>query len=361
MSRIYNFSAGPATLPEEVLSIAKKDLKNWNKMGASVMEISHRSKEFICMTEEVENNLRILLNIPMSYKILFVQGGARGQFSAIPLNLLKNYNIADYICSGYWSNSAVIESKKYCNSNILNVRTIENGKKSIIPMSHWCLNDKIDYIHYCPNETIEGIAIHEEPKFDNKIVVGDFSSFILSQPININNYSLIYAGAQKNIGPSGITIVILHEKLLNISNRILPSFLNYQILNKYKSMFNTPPTFSWYLAGLVFKWLIDKGGINEIYKINRLKAKLLYEAIDNSNLYFNNINIKNRSIMNVTFNLSKIKLEKLFFKEALKNGLYALKGHSIIGGIRASIYNAMPLDGVKKLIKFMLSFEKKYF
>ncbi|CAL4322969.1 Phosphoserine aminotransferase [Buchnera aphidicola (Protaphis terricola)] len=360
MSLIYNFSAGPATIPKDVIYQAQKELINWKNLGCSVMEISHRTKEFNTVAIEAEQNLRYLLNISNNYKILFCQGGARGQFSAIPMNLLGKYSKADYINSGYWSHSAFIESKKYCFSRNILIKKIKNNKISLLKYKKWDISDISDYIHYCPNETIDGLSIYEEPFFDNKIIVGDFSSFILSRSININKYGLIYAGAQKNIGPAGITIIIIRKDLLKNTLKICPSILDYNIISKYNSMFNTPPTFAWYLSGLVFKWIKKKGGIKKIEELNKKKSDLLYKTIDNSMFYINNIDQSNRSKMNVVFDLFDPKLNTKFLKEAKNFGLYALKGHSKVGGMRASIYNAMPLDGVKKLVKFMLFFEKKY-
>ncbi|BBI01255.1 phosphoserine aminotransferase [Buchnera aphidicola (Nipponaphis monzeni)] len=362
MNQIYNFSAGPAMLPKEVMLIAQKEFLNWKNLGVSILEMSHRSEEFFNMTKKSIKILRKILNVPHSYEILFCHGGARGQFSAIPLNLIDKVTKADYINTGFWSLAAAIESKKYCNPNIINVKKIINNKVSILPIKDWLLsNNTVSYIHYCPNETIEGIAIHEEPTFTNKIVVGDFSSTILSRKINIENYSVIYAGAQKNIGPSGITLIIIKKNLLKISNIIKPpSILDYNLLSKSNSMFNTPSTFSWYLSFLVFQWIQQNGGLSHIEQENEKKSKLLYDTIDNTDFYINNISYKNRSKMNVVFNIFNTSLHKIFLKESHKIGLHSLKGHNFIGGIRASIYNAMPLKGVKKLVNFMLKFEKKY-
>lgn len=359
--KIFNFSAGPAMLPKEVLLEAKKELLNWNKLGISVMEISHRNKKFIRTTEKIEKNLRDLLNIPKNYEILFCHGGARAQFSAVPLNLVKKYQSVDYIVSGYWSSMAIEEAKKYCITKNIKVNFTKDGLTNILPMKKWNLNHLSSYIHYCPNETIEGIAIDEEPDFKNKIVVADFSSTILSRPIDIKKYSIIYASAQKNIGPSGITLVIIQKDLIYSDVRKeLPSILNYKIISEHQSMFNTPPTFSWYLSGLVFKWLKKKGGLKKISKLNKKKSKLLYRNIDQSSFYYNKISSINRSKMNVTFNLSDPNLNNLFIKKSSEEGLYALKGHKILGGMRASIYNSMPLEGIKSLVDFMQYFEKKY-
>ncbi|XBC38486.1 MAG: 3-phosphoserine/phosphohydroxythreonine transaminase [Buchnera aphidicola (Melaphis rhois)] len=360
-NKIYNFSAGPAMLPIEVLKKARLELCNWKNSGKSVMEISHRSKEFTLILEELECNIRSLLNIPSHYKVLFCHGGARGQFSAIPINLLRNNLYPDYINSGYWSYSAAMESKKYCIPNIINVRQILNKKNCIFPMKDWKINNKNAYLHYCPNETIEGIAIYEEPKFDdNIIVIGDFSSTLFSRTIHLEKYSVIYASSQKNIGPAGVTIVIIRQDLLGKSRNICPSILNYETLFKNNSMFNTPATFSLYLSGLVLKWLKKLGGLKKIEKINKKKAKLLYNTIDSTNFYINDVANHNRSLMNVTFTITDNNLHKLFLKKSHEFGLHYLNGHSAVGGLRASIYNAMPIEGIISLTNFMKNFEKEY-
>lgn len=359
-NKVYNFSAGPAMLPEVVLKEVKNNFLNWNNIGASIIEISHRSSEFYEIVNNSERYLRELLSISTEYAVLFCQGGARGQFSAIPMNLLNQFNCADYIDSGYWSHQAMLEAKKYCFPNHINVKKYINGKIKILNMKKWLLHVNSDYVHYCPNETIEGIAIHEEPDFPDKIVIGDFSSSLLSKNININRYDLIYASAQKNLGPSGITIVIIKKKLLKCRNNFIPSILNYKKIFSSTSMFNTPVTFAWYVISLVLKWVKNQGGINYFEKINYEKSNLLYQAIDNSNFYFNNIHPKNRSYMNVTFYLKNPDLNNIFLNQANIEGLKFLKGHKAIGGFRASIYNAMPISGVKKLVEFMHNFEYKF-
>lgn len=360
MKEIYNFSAGPSMLPKEVMIVAKQNFRNWNNLGVSIIEISHRSKEFIQMTITAEKNLREILLIPSNYKVLFCHGGARGQFSAVPMNLLKGTEKPDYINTGYWSLCAAKEAEKYCFPNVINVKKIKNKKNSVLPMKDWKYTYNSPYLHYCPNETIEGIAVSEEPSFKNKIVVGDFSSTILSSTINISKYGIIYAGAQKNIGPSGITLIIIRDDLLNFSKKIVPSILDYRTTCKHNSMFNTPSTFSWYLSALVFKWIKQQGGIKVIEEQNKIKATLLYNTIDSTDFYINNVNKKNRSTMNIPFNIIDPKLTKLFLEESNKLGLIYLKNHFLLGGLRASIYNSMPIEGVKKLTRFMLQFEKKY-
>ncbi|WP_174847065.1 3-phosphoserine/phosphohydroxythreonine transaminase [Yersinia artesiana] len=360
MTQVYNFSAGPAMLPVEVLRRAEQELRNWHGLGTSVMEISHRSKEFMQVAEEAEKDLRDLMQIPANYKVLFCHGGARAQFAAVPLNLLGDSRSADYIDGGYWAHSAVKEAQKYCTPNVIDVKTHDNGVTGIAPMKQWKLSDNAAYVHYCPNETIDGLAINEEPDFGNKVVVADYSSSILSRPIDVSRYGVIYAGAQKNIGPAGLTVVIVREDLLGKARTELPAILDYKVLAENGSMFNTPPTFAWYLSGLVFKWLKEQGGLGEMEKRNQAKAALLYHAIDSSDFYRNQIATVNRSWMNVPFQMIDPSLDKLFLSEAEAQGLQALKGHRVAGGMRASIYNAMPIEGVKALTDFMADFEHRH-
>ncbi len=360
MTQVYNFSSGPAMLPVEVLRRAEQELTNWHGLGTSVMEISHRSKEFIAVAEAAEQDFRDLLKIPSNYKVLFCHGGARAQFAAIPGNLLGDAKTADYIDGGYWAHSAIKEAEKFCSPNTIDIKTTREGKCALLPMREWQLNDDAAYVHFCPNETIDGIAIDEEPQFGDKIVVADLSSTILSRPIDVSRYGVIYAGAQKNIGPAGLTLVIVREDLLGKAQRYVPSILDYKVLAENESMFNTPPTFAWYLSGLVFKWLKEKGGVAEMDKLNQAKADLLYGVIDNSAFYRNDVASENRSRMNVPFQLADSALDKVFLEESLKAGLHALKGHRVVGGMRASIYNAMPLEGVKTLTEFMVDFERRH-
>ncbi|WP_392434476.1 3-phosphoserine/phosphohydroxythreonine transaminase [Yersinia sp. HM-2024] len=360
MTQVYNFSAGPAMLPVEVLRRAEQELRNWHGLGTSVMEISHRSKEFMQVAEEAEKDLRDLMQIPANYKVLFCHGGARAQFAAVPLNLLGDSRSADYIDGGYWAHSAVKEAQKYCTPNVIDVTTHDNGVTGIAPMKQWKLSDNAAYVHYCPNETIDGLAINEAPDFGNKVVVADYSSSILSRPIDVSRYGVIYAGAQKNIGPAGLTVVIVREDLLGKARTELPSILDYKVLAENDSMFNTPPTFAWYLSGLVFKWLKEQGGLGEMEKRNQAKAELLYGAIDRTDFYRNQVATANRSWMNVPFQMIDPSLDKLFLSEAEAQGLQALKGHRVAGGMRASIYNAMPIEGVKALTDFMADFERRH-
>jgi phosphoserine aminotransferase len=356
MGNVFNFSAGPAGLPKAVMEKAQKELVDWNNLGTSVMEISHRSKEFIQVAEEAEQDLRDLLNIPDNYKVLFCQGGARAQFAAVPLNLLGNAKKATYVDAGYWAESAIDEASKYCQVDTFVAKTEIDGKAAVINASDWKIDPEAAYVHFCPNETIDGIEISELPQTD-KPIVADMSSNILSREIDVAKYGVIYAGAQKNIGPAGICIAIVRDDLLELANELLPSFMSYKVLAEKDSMFNTPPTFAWYLSGLVFKWLKEQGGVAAMESINKQKAGLLYQQIDHSDFYINNVHTQNRSRMNVPFQLAKPELDAAFLEQAAERGLVSLKGHRAAGGMRASIYNAMPLEGVQALVEFMKEFE----
>ncbi|MGL9760335.1 MAG: 3-phosphoserine/phosphohydroxythreonine transaminase [Symbiopectobacterium sp.] len=360
MTKVFNFSAGPAMLPVEVLRRAEQELCNWSGLGTSVMEISHRSKEFMQVAAEAEQDLRDLLKIPSNYKVLFCQGGGRAQFAAVPLNLLGDSAKADYIDSGYWAHSAINEAEKYCKPNVIDVKTRIDGLRATKLMREWALSDDAAFVHYCQNETIDGLAIEETPDFGDKIVVADFSSSILSCPIDVSRFGVIYAAAQKNIGPAGLTLVIVRDDLLGKSRSVLPSVLDYKTLADNDSMYNTPPTFAWYLSGMVFKLLKEQGGLVEMEKRNREKANHLYGAIDSSDFYRNDVLAANRSRMNVPFLLGDDALDKLFLEESKAAGLHALKGHRITGGARASLYNAMPLEGVQALTAFMADFERRH-
>lgn len=354
---VFNFCAGPAMLPVDVMKIAQEEYLNWQDTGCSVMELSHRSPEFIALASKAEQDLRDLLAIPENYKVLFCHGGGRGQFSAVPLNLLKGK--ADYVVSGSWSKAAVVEAKKYGDINVIDVVEEVDGLKQVVPFEQWSLSPDADYVHYCPNETVDGIEMMDIPNTGDIPLVADMSSTILSKPIDVTKFGVIYAGAQKNIGPSGLTLVIVRDDLLGNARLETPEIFNYKTAAEKDSMFNTPPTFAWYLAGLVFAWLKQLGGLVEVAKRNQQKAALLYQAIDNSPLYRNSVAMKNRSLMNVTFQLADESLDKAFLQAADKAGLKALKGHRMVGGMRASIYNAMPLEGVKALVEFMTKFEQE--
>ena len=360
--RTPNFSAGPATIPTEVLKRAQDELLNWQGRGVSVMEISHRSKEYIAITEKAEAKLRSLMDIPDNYKVLFLQGGGSLQFSAIPLNLLKDGS-ADYLTTGTWSAKAIKEARRYQALGLGEVVEVATSKPTsftdVPDQSEWDLNKDAAYFHYCSNETIHGVQIFEPPQVDVPLVV-DMSSCILSQPINVSDYGMIYAGAQKNIGPAGLVIVIIRDNLLGQASEWCPLLMNYTHQVEKESMSNTPATYSWYLAGLVFDWLEEQGGVEAIGKINTQKAELLYKTIDDSEFYHNSVAIKHRSIMNVPFTLKDSELDKVFLEESEKAGLLHLKGHREVGGMRASIYNAVPLEWVQQLVDFMKDFEKKY-
>jgi len=356
---VFNFSAGPAALPKAVMEKAQAEFVNWNGLGSSVMEISHRSKEFVAVAKQAEQDLRDLLSIPDNYKVLFCQGGARAQFAAVPLNVLGNEKKATYIDGGYWAESAIDEAKKYCNIDLCNVKTTVDGKAAILSADQWQIDPEAAYVHFCPNETIDGIEIFDLPKTD-KPIVADMSSNILSCEIDVSKFGVIYAGAQKNIGPAGICIVIVRDDLLGLAKNELPTVLNYEVLAEKESMFNTPPTFAWYLSGLVFQWLKSIGGVKAMEEINARKAETLYRCIDESDFYCNTIHPQNRSRMNIPFQLVKPELDAKFLELASEKGLVALKGHRAVGGMRASIYNAMTQEGVETLVSFMKEFEIQY-
>lgn len=359
MSGIFNFCAGPAMLPTAVMATAQKEFINWQNIGSSVMELSHRSPQYMGVAKKAEADLRDLMHIPDNYKVLFVHGGGRGQFSAVPMNLLSEGQTADYILTGSWSKGAAAEAKNYGNINTIEVIEKSEQGTFVTDSATWPLTPNAAYVHYCPNETVDGIEMHNIPETNGVPLVADMSSMILSREIDVTKFGLIYAGAQKNIGPSGLAIVIVREDLLGNARLGTPSIMNYQISADNDSMHNTPPTYAWYLAGLVFQWLKDLGGVEAISKVNQEKAALLYHYIDQSDLYQNPVVSENRSAMNVPFWLVDEGLNSKFLQEAEQEGLKALKGHRIVGGMRASIYNAMPIEGVQKLVDFMKQFEKR--
>ena len=358
MSRVYNFSAGPAVLPEAVLEKAASEMLDWQGSGMGVMEMSHRGKEFVSIAAEAEQDLRDLLSIPDNYKVLFLQGGATGQFSAIPMNLLRGGDRADYINTGSWSEKAIKEAKKYCQVNVA-WGADEKTPMHIGPQSEWQLDPKASYVHFTPNETISGVEFHWVPDTGDVPLVADMSSTILSRPIDVSKYGLIYAGAQKNIGPAGLTIVIVRDDLIGDVLPQTPGVWDYKTQADADSMSNTPPTYGWYLAGLVFKWLKQQGGLEGMAEINRRKAEKLYAEIDGNPFYSNPVDPACRSWMNVPFVLADDKLNDAFLKEAEAAGLSTLKGHRSVGGMRASIYNAMPEAGVDRLIEFMQDFARR--
>lgn len=358
MTQVYNFCAGPAMLPIPVMAKAQQELVNWQETGSSIMELSHRSKEFVRVAQQAEADLRELLSIPDNYKVLFCHGGGRGQFSAVPLNLLPQGKSADYVVSGSWSKAAAAEAANFGDVNTINVIDNSNGEISVKPSEQWSLSKDAAYVHYCPNETVDGIEMFTVPNTNGVPLVADMSSTILSRGVDVSKFALIYASAQKNIGPSGLAIVIVRDDLLNHTNNATPSIMNYTLIANNDSMHNTPPTYAWYLAGLVFDWLKAIGGVDKISVLNGEKAALLYNAIDSSSFYKNSINNHYRSIMNVPFWLSDESLNDEFLAQAEQTGLTALKGHRSVGGMRASIYNAMPLEGVQALVNFMKKFEQ---
>lgn len=356
--RAYNFCAGPAALPTAVLEKAQAEMLDWHGKGLSIMEMSHRSKDYVAVAEKAEADLRKLMNIPENYKVLFLQGGASLQFSAIPLNLLGKNSKADYIHTGIWSEKATKEAQRYGDINVIEAGTSIDGKLAITDQSAWNLSDDAAYVHYAENETIGGIQFAGIPETD-KPLVADLSSSILSAPLDVSKFGLIYAGAQKNIGPAGLTLVIIRDDLLDQAKAEIPSLLKYSAQAKNDSMVNTPATYAWYLSGLVFEWLLEQGGVEAIYKANLAKAELLYGYIDASDFYNNPIAKENRSIMNVPFTLANADLDKQFLKEAEEHHLLNLAGHRSVGGMRASIYNAVPLEGVQALVSFMDGFAKR--
>ena len=357
MSRIFNFSAGPAMLPEEVIKRSASEMKDCHGSGMSVMEMSHRGKEFMSIAEKAESDLREILTIPDNYKVLFLQGGASAQFAMVPMNLLRGKNTADYINTGSWSKKAIAEAKRFCDVNV--AATGESGNFTGIPQeSEWSLNKDAAYVHYTPNETIVGVEFQYIPEVGDVPLVADMSSTILSRPLDVSKYGLIYAGAQKNIGPAGLTIVIVRDDLAGDEISGTPAMFSYATHAKAGSMYNTPPTYAWYIAGLVFEWIKEKGGLENMADINKRKADKLYAAIDKSNFYKNPVDPDCRSWMNVPFILDNSDLDGKFLEQAKEAGLVTLKGHRSVGGMRASIYNAMPEEGVDALIAFMEEFEK---
>jgi phosphoserine aminotransferase len=358
MARVFNFSPGPAVLPVEVLEQARAELLDWHGTGMSVMEMSHRGKAFLSIAERAEADLRDLLSIPASYKVLFLQGGAMGQFAAVPLNLAAPEATVDYVNTGAWSKKGIGEAKRYAKVNV----AADAGEPyvSIPDVATWKRTPGAAYLHYTPNETIGGVEFHFVPEAGDVPLVADMSSNILSQPIDVKKFGVIYAGAQKNIGPAGLTVVIVRDDLLGRARPTTPSFMDYTVMAKEGSMVNTPPTFAWYLAGLVFQWLKRQGGVAAMGERNRAKAERLYAAIDASSFYKNPVEKRSRSIMNVPFTLARPELDNQFLAAAKDAGLVTLAGHRSVGGMRASLYNAMPLEGVKALVDFMKDFERKH-
>jgi phosphoserine aminotransferase len=357
MDRVFNFSAGPAALPLEILQQAQAELVNWHGCGMSVTEMSHRGKEYMSIQAEAEADLRELMGIPAGYKVLFLQGGASLQFAMVPMNLLRGKASADYLNTGEWSKKAIKEAKKYGAVNV--VASSEDRNFSYAPAeSQWKLDPNAAYVHITQNETIGGVEIFGTPNTGSVTLVSDMSSTILSRPVEVAKYGLIYAGAQKNIGPAGLTIVIVREDLLGQTVAGTPTMMDYKIHADNDSMYNTPPTYAIYIAGLVFKLLKTKGGLVAMEKVNRAKAKILYDTLDASSFFNSPVAKENRSLMNIPFTLKNPELDEEFLKGAKARGMIQLKGHRSVGGMRASIYNAIPVEGVQALADYMKEFEK---
>ena len=356
MSRPYNFSAGPAVLPLEVLKKAQEELVDWHGSGMSVMEMSHRGKEYMSIHEGAEKNLRKLMNIPDNYKVLFLQGGASTQFAMVPLNLFSATKKADYINTGAWSKKAISEAKRYGAIKV--VATSEPQNFNHIPkLTKDMFSPDADFVHITTNNTIYGTCYPELPDTGSVPLVADMSSDILSKPYDVTKFGLIYAGAQKNIGPSGLTIVIIREDLIGKAMDITPTMLNYKTHSEEASLYNTPPCYTIYIAGLVFEWMLASGGVDAMEKRNREKSDILYNYLDNSKLFKGTVETRSRSIMNIPFVTGNEQLDDKFIAEASKKGLKTLKGHRSVGGMRASVYNAMPKEGVQALVDFMKEFE----
>ncbi len=356
MARVYNFSAGPAVLPEPVLQKAADEMLDYKGTGMSVMEMSHRSSAFKEIIDSAEDNLRKLMDVPENYHILFLQGGASSQFAMVPLNLIGRTGKADYINTGAWSKKAIAEAKRYGEVRV--AASSEETEFNCIPeINREMFDPAASYVHITTNNTIYGTVFHTPPETGALPLVADMSSNILSQVYDVSKFGLLYAGAQKNIGPAGLTVIIVREGLVGSALEITPKIFNYTTHVEAGSLFNTPPTYGIYIANLVFEWLLDLGGVTAIEEINREKAAMLYNFLDNSSLFTGKVAKKDRSIMNVTFYLPDEKLNEQFIKEASDHGLVMLKGHRSVGGMRAGIYNAMPVDGVRKLVDFMKKFE----
>jgi len=353
--RKWNFSAGPAAIPEEIISELKDELLEYSQTGASIIETGHRTEVFSEIAYQAKKDLIDILKVPQSHEVLFLHGGATHQFSMIPLNFRNISKKADYVVSGTWSQKAALEGGKLINANII-ASSLDNNFSSFPEYKDWNISNDSCYIHYCPNETIQGISLHQIPEI-SKPLIADMSSIILSEPIDVRKFSMIYASAQKNIGPAGMSVIIIDKDFMNQADKNIPNILRYDEHAKSNSMLNTPPTFSWYVAGKVFKWIKKLGGLEYFKKINNNKSKLLYELIDSSDIYRNNISSNQRSKMNITFEIEDNELSKAFLKESNAEGFLNLGGHASVGGFRASIYNAMPQKGVEELVGFMKNFE----
>jgi phosphoserine aminotransferase len=359
MTRVFNFSAGPAALPEPVLRQAAEEMLDWHGSGMSVMEMSHRGKEFIAIHAEAERLLRELLAVPAGYKLLFMQGGAIGENAIVPLNLMGSSGSADYIDTGEWSKKSIKEARKYGKVNVA-ASAADSGYTTIPPRETWKLDPQAAYVHICSNETIGGVEYHFTPEVGGVPLVADMSSDILSRPVDVARYGLIYGGAQKNIGPAGLTIVIVREDLLGRAHPLTPDAFNYQLQAEADSMLNTPPTYAIYIAGLVFNWIKAQGGLQAMEAHNRAKAALLYDYLETTAFYRSPVARDCRSLMNVPFKLKDESLDEAFLKGAQAAGMVQLKGHRSVGGMRASIYNAMPVEGVRSLVAYMQDFERRH-
>ena len=359
MTRVFNFSAGPAALPESVLQRAADEMLDWHGSGMSVMEMSHRSTEFIGIHAEAESLLRELLAIPTNYKVLFMQGGAIGENAIVPLNMMRGRASADYIHTGEWSKKSIGEAKKYANINIA-ASAEATGFDRVPGRSSWRLDPDAAYVHICANETIGGVEYHQTPDVGDVPLVADMSSNILSRPVDVAKYGLIYGGAQKNIGPAGLTIVIVRDDLIGQAHPLCPSAFDYKQQADNDSMLNTPPTYGIYIAGLVFNWIKARGGLVAMAAHNRAKAALLYDHLDQSRFFSNPVAKADRSLMNVPFKLKDAGLDDAFLKGAVARGMVQLKGHRSVGGMRASIYNAMPVEGVVALVDYLKEFEAQH-
>ena len=360
MRKVINFNAGPAMLPEEVLLTAQAEMLDWHGTGMSIMEIGHRDPEFKSIADQTEADLRELMSIPKNYHVMFIPGGATAQFAMVPINLLGTKLKADYVDTGIWSKKAIDEAKRYGNVNIAAYLEHRNHLAYIPHQEHWKLSPDAAYVHYTPNETIDGVEFNWVPETGNIPLVADMSSMILSRPIDVTRYGVIYAGAQKNMGQAGITIVIVRDDLIQEPPEKTPTLYKYKLHAEHHSFYNTPPTYSWYMCGLMMDWMKRHGGVNAFYAINQRKAKKLYDLIDaNKEFYISRIHPECRSMMNVVFNLPSDELTQRFLAEAASKGLENLKGHRVAGGARASIYNAMPESCVDTLVEFMKTFIEK--
>lgn len=361
MRKNYNFSAGPAILPEEVLLTAQQEMLDWHGTGCSIMELGHRGPEFHALAAEAEADLRELMGIPENYQVFFLPGGATAQFAMVPINLLAQNNKADYLVTGLWSRKAQTEAARYGCIHVAAEAFEHEGRFSIPEPAEWSLTKDAAYVHYTPNETVAGLEFPYVPETGNVPLVADMTSMILSRPVNVTDYGLIYAGAQKNVGQAGITIVIVRDDLIQEPLARTPTLYHYQLHREHQSFYNTPPTYSWYIMGLVLAWMKKHGGVAAMYAANLRKAQAVYDALDQfPEFYLPRVEKRYRSLMNVTFNLQRIELTDTFFAAAKEHGLIHLQGHRVSGGVRASMYNAFPEEGATALAKFMTDFAKQY-